>query len=484
MGDFNREEDAKGSVVPRYRENWVFRTTYDYNRRYLLEYNGSYNGSSLFDVENRFAFFQSGAVGWMITEEQFIKNLNLNWLDMFKVRVSYGKIGDDNVFGDAWNPTNRFLHMTQWAFGGIFKQNLEGEAFDDRYMSPYTFYRELVIGNPELKWETVTKFNLGFDYSLFKSFVAGSIEIFNDKRRDILIAGNQRAVPEYFGARPPATNLGAVDVNGVEVEVRLNKQYNNLRLWSNLAYTYAKSMVIERDDPKLYPDYRKSAGYPLNQSRYYVDVGYINNWDELYGSTAHDNLDDLRLPGDYIIVDYDADGIISQYDNIPYSYSNTPLNTFNATIGTDYKGWSFFMQFYGVTNVDRDVPYTSLEGVRNTVFTAEGSYWTKDNMSADTPMPRWARMRSGYTYGTRYHYDASYLRLKNVEIGYTFTEKHNWMKSIGMKSLKLYVNGNNLWLYTKMPDDRESNYSTSNFTAGQGAYPMMKRYNFGLRISL
>ena len=476
MGDFNREETARGNIEPSFRENWVFRATYDYDRKYLLEYNGSYNGSEKFARDNRFVFFQSGALGWMITEESFVKNLNFSWLDMLKLRTSYGKIGDDMIaFGSRWP------YMTTWDMRdneSIFMQTLTGGR------SPYNVYYESGIGNNDIHWEVVTKFNFGVDYSFFNNFVSGNVEFFNDKRRDVFISGSDRSVPSYFGAAPASNNMGAVDVKGFELELRLNKQVNrDLRLWSNISYTHAKSRVIERDDPELLPAYMKQAGFTIDQTRTHVDVGYINNWDELYGSAAYDATDGLRTPGGYVLLDFNGDGIIDKDDQIPYSFSATPENTFNVNFGGDYKGWSLFVQFYGVTNVDRYVPYVSFEDVtRHTIF-KEGTYWSKDNQNADGPMPRMWAIMPGYSRGTRYLYDGSYLRLKNVELGYTFTDSNSWVKSLGMKNLRLYINGNNLWLFTKMPDDREANFGAGS-TAGDGAYPTMKRINFGLRVSL
>ena len=348
--------------------------------------------------------------------------------------------------------------------------------------SPYTWYREASVGNPDIQWETVTKLNLGADFSAFRQLVTGSVDVFRDKRRDIFLRGTDRAVPSYFGAAPPAANLGSVNTQGMEIDVRLNKQIRDLHLYADLAYTHAQDKVLVRDDAELLADYRKQAGFPIDQPRYYVNVGYINNWDEVYGSTAHDQMDNQRKPGDYVILDYDADGIISNKDNIPYGYSPNPQNTYNATVGADYKGWSAFVQFYGVTNVSRWIPYSSLGGQRNTVFD-EGSYWSPTNQNPDVPLPRWFSVASPYSIGTRYLYDASYLRLKNVEIAYTFTDRR-WLRTVRMKSLRLFLNADNLWLYTKMPDDRESNYSSIGAAASQGAYPTVKRINFGLRISL
>ena len=491
MGDFNREEYARGSAEPSFRENWVFRATYDYDRKYLLEYNGSYNGSEKFAPQNRFVFFQSGALGWLVTEEQFIKNLNLKALDMLKLRVSYGRIGDDMiVFGSRWPYMSTWdMRPNSGDYDARFQQTLYGGR------GPYNVYYESGIGNNDIHWEISTKTNFGIDYSFFRNFISGNFELFKDKRRDIFISGSDRAVPSYFGAAPPSVNLGAVDVKGLEFEIRLNKQVNkNLRLWSNFAYSHAKSKVLERDDAELLPAYMKKAGFTIDQTQTHVDVGYINNWDELYGSASYDAQDGLRTPGQYAILDFNGDGIIDKDDQIPYSFSPTPENTFNLNLGADYKGWSFFVQFYGVTNVDRYVPYVSFEDVtRHTIFEYEGTYWSKDNQNADVPMPRMWAIQPSYSRGTRYLFDASYLRLKNVELGYTFTDNSKWVRSLGMKSLRFYMNGNNLWLYTKMPDDREANFgtntgsggaNTSANTSGDGAYPTLRRINFGFRISL
>src|SRR5690554_3626588 len=467
MGNFSREEYSIGSRLPTFRENWVFRTTYDFDRRYMLEYNGAYNGSEIFAPENRFAFFQSGAVGWLFSEEPFIKSLDWGWMDMLKFRASYGQIGDDNING-------RWLYMDTWGYGGAFNQGLTGVDSSD---SPYQWYYESQVGNPNLQWEVSTKLDIAADYALFGGVISGSLDYFKENRSNILLSGDRRSVPSYYGVTAPTANLGEVDTEGFEVEVRWNKAINrDWRLWGNFFYTRATSKIIEADDPIFKPEYQKSANKAIGQHNSYVDYGYYNTWDELYGSTGHDALNETRIPGNYIILDYDADGIISEFDNIPYGFTGVPQNTVNTQFGLDYKGWSGFVQFYGVNNVTRYVGLSSLGGVRNTAF-HEGSYWSKDDTNADVLLPRWGTIPSEYNNGTRFLFDGSYIRLKYAEIAYTFS-KEEWIEKIGLTNLKVFVNGNNLFLWTKMPDDRESN------TGGGSAYPTQRRFNLGLRISL
>ena len=467
MGNFSREQYATGSEQPHYRENWVFRGTYDFANRYMLEYNGAYNGSEIFAKENRFAFFNSGAIGWMVSEEPLVKKLNLKWLDMLKLRASYGQIGDDNVSG-------RWLYMDTWSNGGSYRQSLTGV---DPSKSPYSWWQQSQLGNKNLQWETATKLDIAADFAILGGLISGSFDYFKEKRTDILVTGANRAVPSYFGTSAPVANLGKVDSEGFELDIRWNKQLNrDWRLWGNGSLTHAVSKIKEADDPRLQPDYQKKAGKAIDQNYSYVDHGYYNSWDELYGSTAHDEYDEGRKPGNYVILDYDADGIISVNDNIPYGYTGTPQNTMNLQIGADYKGWSFFVQFYGVTNVSRSVGLSSLGGTRNTAF-HEGSYWSPENQNGDVPLPRWLNQTSRYTDGTRFLFDGSYARLKYAELSYTFS-KEKWLKASGLGTLKLFINGNNLFLWTDMPDDRESN------TGGWSAYPTQRRFNLGFKITL
>lgn len=472
MGLFSRQENARGSVMPTYREDWAFRVTYNWADRYFVEYNGAYNGSEKFSPENRFAFFNSGAIGWMISEEPFMRFLReKHILDMMKIRASYGEIGSDQL-GDPFDESRRWLYMDSWKYGGHTRIDLNHAE------SIYTWWYESAIGNENIQWEVVKKLNLGVDYSFLDGLFAGSLEFFRDTRSNIFVFGGDRSIPSYFGGTPPSINKGKIRTTGYELELRVNKMFaNGLRLWGNFNMTHARNKVLVKDDQALRPAYQKAAGHSVNQYYSYIDAGFIQNYDQLYGSPIHDSSDSQKLVGDYYIVDYNGDGVIDSKDSVPWGYTSAPENTFNATVGFEWKGFSAFAQFYGVTNVTRDVGLTSLASNLNTVYDT-GTWWSKNTPDADVVVPRW-NSKPTYYDGTQYLYDGSYIRLKNVEVAYTWTK--GWVKKLGIDNLKIYLNGNNLWLWTRMPDDREANLSGA---GSLGAYPTVKRYNLGIKFTL
>lgn len=463
MGMFSRDKYATGSEFEHFREDWVSRVTYNYDGRYFAEFNGAYNGSEKFGPNYRFAFFPSAAAGWMISNERFLQDQTI--LNTLKLRASYGQVGNDNVNG-------RWLYMTTWTYGG--NTPLGASAGQN---SPYAWWAEArtSVGNPDIRWEKVTKANFGLDYALWNGLLSGSVEVFNDYRTDILLAGNSRSVPSYFGVQPATANVGKVRNKGYEFELRVSKTLpKGIRLWANFAMTHAKDKIIEAEDALLLDDYQKRAGKSIGQAYSYVSGGFYNTWDEVYGSTKLNTNDDQKLPGNLNMIDYNGDGVVDNKDIVPYGYPERPQNTYNATVGVEWKGFSAFVQFYGVNNINRYLQLVSFSGQYHydNVY-KQGTYWTKDNPNADVPMPRYASVMP--YYGTTYLYDGSYLRLKNAEVAYTF--KLSQLKHIGINALRLYVNGDNLILWTKMPDDREVSMGAAT------AYPTIRRFNMGCNLT-
>lgn len=470
MGLFMREKIARGSVFPSYREDWVFRATYGFSSKYLFEANGAYNGSEQFGPDYRFAFFPSLSAGWVISNEDFMKKLE--FISLLKLRGSWGKIGNDRIGTNIF--ANRWLYQDQWAYGGSVPTGPQNSA------SPYSFYRITQLGNKNINWEKVEKKNIALDFNFFGELIGGSIDFFKDLRTDVLITSG-RAIPNYFGQSAPSANLGSVEGKGYEIDLRFNYRFTNgLRLWANANMTRAVNTVLFRDDAELLPEYQKQAGWQLGQTRTYIDHGFLQTWDDVYGSTIRSNNDQFKLPGDYNIIDFNADGIIDQFDSAPYGYSGNPQNTYNASIGFDWKGWSLFAQFYGVNNVTREVRFPTFDtySSSNTAY-VESPYYLKENGGGTAPLPRWGNLPGGGE-GTRYRFDGSYIRLKNAEIAYTLSSKA--VNKVGIQSARIFVNGNNLALWSKLPDDRESNFSTNGGSSG-GAYPTAKRYNIGIDVT-
>jgi len=467
MGVFKREEYAQGSMFPNYREDWVFRATYDYDSRYLFEANGAYNGSEQFGPGYRFEFFPSLALGWVVSNEKFFDKMD--WIDNLKLRYSIGKVGDDRVSGGRW------LYADQYAYGGRARLNSAVNGW-----SPYYFYRESVVGNPNIHWETALKNNYGLEFSMMKNLFSVNFDYYTEDRTDILLPGDSRTVPPFFGAIPPAANLGHVKSKGFELELGFNKSFNkDVNVWSELAITHNENKVIFSDDAPLQYDYLKNAGYPIGQNRSMLRADFYNNWDEVYASVPTETNDLSKLPGYYNLIDFNADGIIRyNEDTPPIGYSKIPQNTANLTVGFSFKRFSAFAQLYGVNNVNRNVPANNFFAYTDVLFEHVRDYWSKVNQDATSFLPRWKTRAQNI--GDYYLYDASSIRLRTAEISYSLTGM-KWLENSGISDFRIFVNGNNLFYWSRLPDDREDTYSGGDATTG--AYPTMRRINLGIDLS-
>lgn len=470
----NREQYAKGSMFPRYREDWVGRLTYSYANRYLFESNFAYNGSEKFGPGYRFGFFPSAAVGWMITEEPFMKHLEgMSWLNKLKIRYTIGKVGNDTFDAVRW------AYQTSWALGS----DRTYFAGDKPVNSPYVQYYISGIGNENLHWETAVKQNLGFEVGLFKNRIGLNLDLFKDRRSDIFLTASSRtAIPGYYGDSPVAANLGKTRIKGYEMELSLKNTFSNgLYAYLNMNHTGAFDEIIYREDAPLLPDYQKQAGYPISQPRTTIDAGYTNNWNEVYSATGFATGNAGRVPGEYRIIDFNGDGTINASDAAPYSYPQSrPQHTYGFTFGGEYKGFSLMLQFYGVYNVTRQydwmhAPFSNLQRT-GPVFEAFTDSWTPDNTDARyraIVVNMNGAVTPDQSGGTWLYEDGSYLRLKTAEIGYTL---QNVKKILGLNSVRFYLNGNNLFFWTKMMDDYEDSSSSTL------AYPLVRRFNLGVNV--
>jgi len=457
----NREEYAKGSMFPKYREDWVGRVTYNYDGKYLFETNGAYNGSENFGPKYRFGFFPSVAIGWMASNEKFLKR---DWLDKLKLRYSIGKTGNDKV-GDRWPYMDNYdVAGDRTYFGNTFTA------------SPYVQNYQNVIGNADLHWEVSKKQNLGLELAVFKNKLNLNIDAYKDDRTGIFMAGLQRNVPQYFGYAAVPANLGITHSKGYEIELKYqNSLSNDFTYWLGWTYTHAIDKIIYKEDPALLAAYQMKAEFQIDQATSQLGQGYLNNWDEVYTSVGKTG-NTQKLPGDYNMIDYNGDGIMDSYDIVPFAYPERPQNTYTFSLGGAFKGFSAMVQFYGVYNVTRTYGfymYGFSDVIKTVVFENMVDSWSPGNTNSG-----WngQRLMSSGDNATRLTVDGSYLRLKNAEVAYTFSGQ--MMNKWGVSSTKVYLNGNNLLYWSKMMDDRETNSVTNG-----AAYPMFGTVTLGLRIN-
>jgi TonB-linked SusC/RagA family outer membrane protein len=471
---FSRQERERGSGWPNKREDWVGRLTYNYADRYLLEVNGAYNGSEKFGPEYRFDFFPSVAVGWVISNENFMQTTE-EWLNNLKLRYSNGLVGNDRVnIG------------TMWPYLTIY--DIKGETTTLNYsrlgypVSEYEYiaYLEGIPGNPDLRWEKANKQNLGLEVGLFRNKIMFTADLFKEYRYDMLLAASERGVPEISGKPPTAANVGEAKSRGIDLEFTYrNTMMNNaINYWVKTNWSVARSEVVYKETPDLVPEYQAPEGFPLEQSRTPISSGFIESWDDLYiysGSNVIDETSDL-MPGDLAMVDFDADGAFESNDDVvPYGYPVYPQNNYGIAIGADYKGIEFMVQFVGAYNVTRriDVDMFSRNNAYVPAYVLDDT-WTPAYNNEYPTYPAFALDDKYTPMGQYRYYDGSFFRLQTLQLSYNLPQR--WTRSMSVENLQVFVNGRNLLLLTRMPDDGVgANHDTKN-------YPVKKQYNFGINI--
>jgi len=451
------------------REDWVSRFTYDYDKRYFLDISGAYNGSEKYGKDYRFDLFPAVAAGWTVTNESFMDKVK--WLNKLKIRGSYGLIGDDRG-------GSRFEYQRTWNIGGgaFINNNATNES------SSYTFISEGNVGNPNLQWETAIKYNIGAELGLFNNAITAEFDYFGEDRSNILIPSSQRAVPDWFGASPPAFNGGQTEVRGYEITLAANHTFGNgLNIFGNLNFSQAKDITISREDPAFRPFYQKAAGYTIGQPRSSIPGEIFSSLDDLYSSTPRVNGNQFIRTGYYNIVDYDGDGIYNgAFDNVPFGYPTRPQRTWAATVGAKYKGWRLSVQLYGTQNSNRSYLSRTFTNKTDTYFAHELDYWTKDNPTATRTQPAFSFAQATSDPRSNF-WDASLTRLRAIALNYSVPKET--CKKIGVQGLTFLANGNNLFLWTDLPDDREFNSSLTADSRFRGDYPTMARFNFGVNIN-
>jgi TonB-linked SusC/RagA family outer membrane protein len=458
----SRNERARGSVFPSYREDWVGRLVYNYDKRYILEVNGAYNGSEKFSKDYRFGFFPSLAAGWIVSNEQFFTPVK-PFVNELKFRFSNGKVGSD-------------AGIDRWQYIGSYEVTNSRAWFGSPTPSQSTYPQraEGIIPNADLHWETSEKSDLGIEAGFFDNMLQVNFDYFWEHRSDIFVGGNERIVPVYFGAPPVSGNIGEVKTEGWEVETDFsNTTAGGLRYTAGISVAFAKDLIIKKSDPELAPDYQKQAGYAIDQPRITLPDRVMNSWNDVYTGVVGQTNANL-LPGDFRSIDFDSDGVITIKDDAPYGYSNRPQYTYSPKFGLDYKGFSLNLMFYGAFNMEGMLTYGSFVNEYSIAYdyTRDASWNPQLGIGEDA---KYSAIR--ITLPSRQFYiDRSYLRLKTAVLSYNVNS--SLIKKVGLSGMRLHVNGENLLYFSKAPMDNESNDDYR-----YRSYPVLKRVTLGLSVN-
>ncbi|WP_339926292.1 TonB-dependent receptor [uncultured Cyclobacterium sp.] len=483
---FNDKHRVSGLILAQ-RDNWestsgeipfnvlgiAARATYEYDYKYLAEVNIGYNGSEQFAPGNRFGFFPAVSLGWILSNENFL--LDNPVLTNLKFRVSNGRVGNDQM------GSSRFLYQSDITMsGGPLSSLGRGQGV-----------RQGLLGNPNITWEIADKQNYGIDLGLMDQLDL-SFDYFIENRTNILIS--RGTVPAFQGVplgNIPKVNMGEVDNSGFELELSYRKQLSedfNINVRGNYGYNHNVVKFIDeqiRDDS--YVHRYRSTGYAIGQNwGYQIDYdngnGIFNTQEELdaYQENTQYGFGVPRV-GDFKYKDLNDDGTVDDKDLSPIGYSSIPRVTYGAGVNLQYKAFDFSIFFQGVGKYSRNYGsqgvYENI--IQGTYFDYHKNAWTPERFAAgeETTYPALStRSTTNHTANSFFIMDRSFVRLKNIDIGYTLPS--NLTQVIGMSSLRVYLGGQNLltWDNLRMGHlDPENNDSIG--------YPVTRMMNFGFNAT-
>ena len=467
-----------GYAFQQARLNYFGRINYGFQEKYLAEFVWRYQGSYIFPQDNRFGFFPGLSVGYVISKENFFDNVG--FVDNLKLRASWGKTGNDQI--PEWQ------YLSTYGLGGMRAQpyNPPLPFITNGNIQNLALY-ETLLPNPNATWESAKQSNYGFDATLLNNRLHVTADYFIYKRSDILWARNA-SVPGSTGliGLLPRENIASVSNRGFDFAINYGNTGGSFRYAIGLNGGYQKNRIDFWDEPAGRPDYQKSTGYPIGSTLFYNaigifrDQGAVDKYPHWSGARA----------GDVIFEDVNGDGVIDDKDRIRIEKSNIP--TFTAGLGVDlqYAGFDFSLLFQGAAGGVRYITTESGE-IGNFLQSYAEDRWTADNL--DAKAPRTFNRGNEYWVGnwnTFWLRKTDYIRLKNIELGYTIPS--SVMNSVGIQSVRVYVNAFNLLTYA--PDlkdefdpeltggDRDSPTGGDVNTSGQG-YPLQKIVNAGISVT-
>ena len=473
----NRGNRTVNNELAYHSQGITGRFAYYYNQKYLMEFNFGYNGSENFTPGKRYGFFPAGSIGWVVSEEEFMKKAS--WIDFLKVRASYGLVGSDNV-------SSRFPYLAFYGSGS-------GYDFGNNFVTNVGGTSEGNLANANLTWEKARKLNVGIDFTTLNQRLALTIDAFYEYRFDIITDMNSDGImgyPDIVGKDAALQNLGEVSNRGVDIELSWNDKIGkDFRYYIRPNLTFSRNRLEYKAEVARKNSWRKETGKRLYENFVYVFDHFVADQEEA------DRLNKIGyqpwgqlIPGDVVYKDLDRNGVIDDEDRTAMGNPRSPELMFGIPFGFQYKNFDFSVLLQGATKSS-----ILLNGAA--VFDFPQFEQDKIGRVKKMHLDRWTPETAATAkypalhYGTHdnnkngnsslFLYDASYLRLKNVEIGYNVSPK--LLRKFHVQQARIYVQGLNLLTFDKLGDvdiDPETK-------SGDGAswYPIQKVFNFGIDIT-
>ena len=468
--------------IPKGYVGLVGRVTYDYATKYLLDFNIGYNGSENFAPGKRYGLFPSVSVGWIPSQEKWWEPLK-NVIGYLKLRGSWGLVGNDNTNGA------RFLYLPgAWQFyTGATTVNPQRRGANFGTSGGWLqAVKELTSGNPNVTWETASKINIGLDAGFFRDHLHAYVDFFWEDRQHILVS-NASTLPAVTSLPSSYVNEGRVKNHGYEITLSWDDHIGNVRYSISPNFSFARNQVIEMLEVEPMYDYLKHTGLPVGQPFGYdlfefYQPGTEERYMETYGVPMPDQNLDLRY-GDAVYVDLNGDGIVDQNDRKPLGYTTNPEITYSLNSSIHWKGLDFSMLWTGADHVSRSLngyfrdQFGSTNTSALTQWVADNS-WTEDNPDAILPRISFTNRVHNNRDSQAWMINSRYVRLKNVELGYTF----NKPKAMPFFNyIRLYVSGQNLLTFSRFDgNDPEAPGSGLDFGV---RYPMTRVVNVGAQLN-
>lgn len=479
---------ATGGIYSANYNAFIGRLNYSFAQRYLIEGQFRYDGSSKFAKGHRWGFFPSVSLGWVVSEEPWFKNIEfLKGVDQLKLRASYGEMGDDSGANYDWVAGYTYPSTSGNSEKGYYNQYAPGFIFGSQFVYAAT---PMAIPNELISWYKAKTFNVGVDFDTNNKLFGFSLDYFSRKMTG-LYEYRTSVFPTVIGAKPPRENANSSRNFGMELELR-----HHNRIGRNFVYNVKGIVTITRQKyltaiqngpyANAYDQWRNDH---LNNRYQGVQFGYegngrYQNWDEIWNETLYHEKD--LLPGDYKYLDWNGDGEINSQDEHPYAFDQTPWMNYSLSIDCAYKGFDFSMLWQGsaLGSMSYEEPLYSIWGQNG--GGALEQYWDRwhpadENADPYDPNTKWVKGYYAYTghypsaNSTFNRVSTAYLRLKQIELGYTLPK---W-KAFPSLNLRVYANAYNLLTITgvKFVDPEHPSDDLGRL------YPLNRTYTFGVQVS-